>query len=161
MSSAKEIFRNHFDNFSHLNTTFKIACSFSELEVSIFSSPDRKKIWSPDGLPFYGEFDLYLKVYNKNIFQGFFRIEIFPWNEINLHIAFPTSHSFKSRYYLRTTYAFLSLFNDFISVFNIFCLVHPDNKNVIKYMRFFDFEYIGFEDDLIRFKFSKIKIKNL
>jgi hypothetical protein len=161
MSNSKEIFRNHLDGFSFLNTSFNIDSFFSESEVNIFSILDLKKIWSPDGLPFCGEFDLYLKVYNNDTFQGFFRLEIFPWNETNLHVAFPTSNSFKSRYYLRTTYVFLSLLNDFVSVFNIYCLVNIENKNVLSYMNFFGFERLGIEDDLIRFKFRKIEIKKL
>ena len=161
MSNSQEIFRNHLDGFSFLNTTFKIDSFFSESEVNIFSKHDRVKIWSPDGSPFCGELDLYLKVYNNDTFQGFFRLEIFPWNEINLHVAFPTSNSLKSRYYLRATYIFLSLLNDFVSEFNIYCLVNLTNKNVISYMRYFGFERIGIEDDLIRFKFRKIEIKHL
>jgi hypothetical protein len=160
MSNSKVIFRNHLDGFSFLNSTFKIDSLFSESEVNIFSKPDREKIWSPDGSPFCGEFDLYLKVYNNDIFQGFFRLEIFPWDEINLHVAFPTSNSLKSRYYLRATYFFLLMLNDFASVFNIYCLVNLENKNIISYMRYFDFERLGIEDDLIRFKFRRIEIKN-
>lgn len=161
MNDSKELFRNHLDGFSFLNTSFKIDSFFSESEVNIFSKLDRIKIWSPDGLPFCGEFDLYLKVYNNDTFQGFFRLEIFPWNEINLHVAFPTSNSFKSRYYLRTTNIFLSLFNDFVSVFNIYCLVNLENRNILSYMIYFGFERLGIEDDLIRFKFRKIEIKKL
>jgi len=161
MSNSKEIFRNHLNGFSFFNSTFKIDSSFSESEINIFSKIDLEKIWVPDGSPFCGEFDLYLKVYNNDTFKGFFRLEIFPWNEINLHVAFPTANSLKSRYYLRATYLFLSLLNDFVSFFNIYCLVDLQNKNVISYMRFFGFERLGIENDLIRFKFHKIEIKNL
>lgn len=160
MNKSKEFIRDYLDGFSFLNTRFRVDSFFSESETNIFSNLDRKKIWSPDGLPFCGDFDLYVKVYHNDIFQGFFRLEIFPWNEINLHIAFSTSNSFKSRYYLKTTCFFLSLLNVFILDFDIYCFVDSDNKNVLSYMRFFGFEYLGIENCLIRFKFNKVEMKN-
>jgi hypothetical protein len=153
--------RRRLDGFSFSDTVFKSDSSFSNSEINLFSEKDRKNIWVPNGLPFLGEFDVYLKVYKNKSFQGFFRLEVYPWNEINLHIAFPTSNSFKSRYYLKTTFFFLSLLNDLLPEFKIYCLVDLENRNVLKYVCFFNFERIGTENELIRYKFHKIKIREI
>lgn len=159
MNNNKDHVRERLDGFSFSDTVFKCNSNFLESEVNLFSEIDRNKIWSPDGFPFLGEFDLYLKIYKNETFQGFFRLEIYPWNEINLHVAFPTSNSFKSRYYLKTTSFFLFLLNDFESDYNICCLVDIENRNVMRYMQFFNFEYVGIEKNLIRYKFHRLKNK--
>jgi len=159
MNNIKDHVQKHLDGFSFSDTVFKCDSIFLESEVNLFSKIDRNKIWSPDGFPFLGEFDLYLKIYKNDTFQGFFRLEVYPWNEINLHVAFPTSNSFKSRYYLKTTSFFLFLLNDLESDYNIYCLVDLENRNVMRYMRFFDFECIETEKDLARYKFHKLKKK--
>lgn len=161
MNNTIDNVRKHLDGFYFSSTVFKSESFFLDSEVNLFIKSDRKNIWSPDGLPFLGEFDLYLKVYKNDSFQGFFRLEVFPWQEINLHVAFPTSNSFKSRYYLKTTSIFLSLLNDLITDYNIYCLVNSENRNVMRYMSFFGFERLGVENGLIRFKFHKIEIKTL
>ena len=161
MNSSKEIFKKQLDGFFTRNTIFRCVNSFTASEINKFSINDRKKIWAPDGIPFSGEFDLYVKVFNQDAFQGFFRLEIFPWDEVNLHIAFPTSNSFKSRYYLRSTNVFLHLLNDLASFYSIYCLVDSENKNVMRYMCFFGFKQIGYSGDLYRYKFEKIDIINL
>ena len=161
MNSSIEICKKKLDGFSIFNIMFRCDANFSVSEINQFSINDRKKIWAPDGLPFSGEFDLYVKVFNSDSFQGFFRLEIFPWDEINLHIAFPTSNSFKSRYYLRSTNIFLHLLNELASLYNIFCLVDSENRNVMRYMRFFGFKHLGYCGDLVRFKFEKTEIINL
>jgi hypothetical protein len=157
MKNSIEKIRIGLHGFSFADTVFISAPTFLDSEVNIFSKDDRKRIWVPDGIPFLGEFDLYLKVYRKYLFQGFFRLEIYPWNEINLHIAFPTSNSFKSRYYLRATSHFLSLLNELEPYYDICCLVDPQNRNVTKYMKFFGFQAIAQENSLIRFKFRQIQ----
>lgn len=106
---------------------------------------------------FLGEFDVYVKVFNKGSFQGFFRLEIFPWYEIHLHIAFPTCNSFKSRYFLKTTAFFLKLLLELVSDFNIYCLVNEQNKNIMKYMAFFGFIPIVQENGLLRFKYGELE----
>jgi hypothetical protein len=153
--------RRHLDGFSFSDTVFKSDSNFLDSEVSLYSKEDRNNIWSPNGLPYLGEFDVYLKVYKNDSFQGFFRLEVYPWNEINLHIAFPTSNSFKSRYYLKTTFFFLSLLNDLLSQYKIYCLVDLQNRNVMRYMSFFNFERIGIENELIRYKFHRLKIREI
>jgi hypothetical protein len=161
MNSSIEICKKQLDGFSSLNILFRCDTNFSVSEINQFSINDRKKIWAPDGIPFSGEFDLYVKVFNNDSFQGFFRLEIFPWDEINLHIAFPTANSFKSRYYLKSTNIFLHLLNELTSLFNIYCLVDSENRNVMRYMGFFGFKNLGNSENLVRFKFEKTGIMNL
>lgn len=159
MNKLKNKIITHLDGITFLDSSFKCENKFIVDELNNFSKIDREKIWLPNGNPFFGEFDLYVKVLKNNSFQGFFRLEIFPWKEINLHVAFPTSNSFKSRYYLKTTSFFLYILKDLN--YEIYCLVDSNNKNVMNYMRFFDFKYIGMEDNLLRFKFEDLKNLNL
>jgi hypothetical protein len=156
MNNIKHV-QCHLDGFSFSDTFFRCESTFLESEVNLFSKTDRENIWAPDGIPFKGEFDVYLKVFKNNIFQGFFRLEIFPWNEINLHISFPSSNSFKSRYFLQTTSYFLSLLNDLVLKYNIYCIVDSDNRNVVRYMNYFEFKRIGDETELVRYKFENLK----
>lgn len=143
-----------FNGLKIQQTLFMCENKFSANEVGIFSLEDRKKIWEPDGFPFCGDFDLYVKLYKENIFKGFFRIEVFPWGEINLHIAFPTSRSMISRYYLKTTSDFLKILIPISREIPIYCVFKSDNNNVIKYMEYFNFDKYNLYDNIITYKFN-------
>jgi hypothetical protein len=159
MNNSKKKIKFHLNGITFSDTTFICENKFSSDELNKFSKIDCEKIWLPDGIPFLGEFDLYIKVFKNKSFQGFFRIEIFPWKEINLHIAFPTSNSFKSRYYLKTTSFFLFMLKDL--KYEIYCLVNNNNTNVMKYMIFFDFKFVKQENEILRFKFENLNNLNL
>jgi hypothetical protein len=143
-----------FHNFSNDQTLFIYENTFSSKEVDIFSFCDRLRIWEPDGIPFFGDFDIYVKVYKNQEFKGFYRIEVFPWNEINLHIAFPTSNSFISRYYLRTTGIFLQKLLPISKKYKIFCVFNSSNKNVLSYMKHFKFTKIESEENRYLYNFD-------
>jgi hypothetical protein len=159
MNDLREEIGFRLNGVTSADTIFKCDPNFSMEEINVYNENDRNKIWAPDGVPFLGEFDLYIKVFKNNLFQGFFRLEIFPWNEINLHIAFPTSNSFKSMYYIKTTSLFLHSLQDL--KYKIYCFVDFNDKNVLKYMYFFDFKFLGNEQDQAKFKFENLRNLNL
>lgn len=143
-----------FDQLTYQETVFLCDNSFTSNELEIFSIEDRLKIWEPNGEPFFGNFDLYIKVFKKNEFKGFFRIEVFPWGELNLHIAFPTSDSFISRYYLKITHEFLKSLIPLSKKLEIYCVFRTSNTNVLRYMRHFKFSVEKTTHELIYFKFN-------
>jgi hypothetical protein len=143
-----------FDHLTYQQTVFSFDNSFTSDELKIFSFEDRLKIWEPDGDPFFGDFDIYLKVFKDNKFKGFYRIEVFPWGELNLHIGFPTSKSFVSRYYLTITDFFLRRLIPISKKFDIYCIFRDDNKNVLKYMAYFNFLIEEPANNQNRYKFN-------
>jgi hypothetical protein len=153
MISQKDI-KETFNGLVINETVFLCDDYFSKEEVQIYTSQDRANIWEPDGEPFCGEFDIYIKIIHKTVFKGFFRIELFSWGEIHLHIAFPTSKSLISRYYLGTTELFLKKLIPFAKMIPIYCVFRSSNKNVLDYMKYFQFEKEKSLDGLDYYKFN-------
>ena len=153
MNYSQEI-REIFNGFKTNETIFLSDNQFTEKEIQIFSDKDKLSIWEPDGVPFCGDFDNYIKVFKSNEFKGFYRVEVFPWGEINLHIAFPTSESLISRYYLKTTREFLNNLIPLSKKVKIYCVFRPSNTNVLKYMTHFKFPLEKTTTELHYFKFN-------